>query len=157
MISVTRDLIEYYGIADYLPSNLTTYKQINVEDEIALIDCAPNISQIIKVYSTVNIESTRTVTTPKGTSLEGVTLTGHKLFVHGFVNQKIQYLANNDRNTIHTTQITTPFVSSIILPADFYSTSYISTSAFIEDVYVAPVNPRCIYQNTTLLLSAEIY
>lgn len=155
MISITRDLIEYYGIDDCLPLDPKNFKQINVEDEACVPIQKPDIEQIVKVYASAEVKNTKVIKTPKGISLEGVRLTGFKLIVEGELTYKVQYVADIATQTVHTFHYTTPFMSFVVLPEDFSPTSYITVSAFIEDIYTHQIDCRCIYLNTTLLITAE--
>lgn len=155
MASITRDLIEYSGINDCLPLNPRNFKQINVEDEVAMPIQKPDIEQIVKVDSNAVIKNTKVIKTPIGTSLEGLRLTGHKLLIEGLITHKIQYVANIAEQSTHTSHFTTPFIAFIVLSESFCTTSQLTASAFIEDVYVNTIDLRCIYINTTLLLTAE--
>lgn len=155
MSSVTRDLIEYSGINDGLPLSPNNFKQINIEDEFTMPIQKPDIEQIVKVDSSAIIKNTRIIKTPKGISLEGLRLTGHKLLIEGLITYKVQYVANIAEQSTHTSNFTTPFIAFIVLSEDFSTTSQLTASAFIEDVYVNTIDLRCIYVNTTLLLTAE--
>lgn len=155
MISITRDLIEYYGIDDCLPLDPKNFKQINVEDEACVPIQKPDIEQIVKVYASAEIKSSKVIKTPKGTSLEGVRLTGYKLIVEGEISYKIQYVADTATQSVHTFHYKTPFMSFVVLPEDFSETSYLTVSAFIEDIYSHQIDCRCTYLNTTLLIIAE--
>lgn len=155
MLSITRDLIEYYGIADCMPLSPKNFKQLNIEDEACVPIQKPDIEQIIKVYGKAEIKGYNVIKTPRGTSLEGVRLTGYKLIVEGEINYKIQYVANTQTQSVHTFHAKTPFMSFIVLPEDFLPTSYLTVSAFIEDMYTYAIDCREIYLNTTLLIVAE--
>ena len=155
MISITRDLIEYYGIDDCLPIDPKNFKQINVEDEACVPIQKPDIEQIVKVYSNAEVKRYKVIKTPKGTSLEGVKLTGYKIIVEGEIKYKIQYVADTKSQSVHTFHYTTPFMSFVVLPEEFSPTSYLTVSAFIEDIYAHQIDCRCVYLNTTLLITAE--
>lgn len=156
MLQVTRDLIDYYGISDVVSSNFNNYKQFNINEELYLDNGKPNISEIVKVYSDVTIEKTKVVKTPKGISLEGSILSGHKLFVYGSLHHKIQYLSKDVQNVICVDNFTIPFVTNINLPVKFHNNSYITCSAYIDDIYVTKLDDRCIYNNTSLLITVEM-
>lgn len=156
MTSITRDLIEYYGISKNLPTSTTSFTQVNKEDELFLKSQKADIEEIVKIYSNIKIKNTCVVKTPKGTSLEGVRLTGHKLLVDGEIYHKIQYVAANCNQSVHTCHFVSPFISFIILPKDFCTSSYVTATAFIEDIYAYQLNCRSIYTNTTILLNADI-
>lgn len=155
MISITRDLVEYYGIDDCLPLDPKNFKQINIEDETCVPIQKPDIEQIVKVYASSEIKSYKVIKTPKGTSLEGVKLTGHKLIVEGIIKYKIQYVADTKEQSVHTFHYSAPFMSFIVLPEDFSETAYVTVSSFIEDIYAYQLDCRCVYLNSTVLLTAE--
>lgn len=155
MISITRDLIEYYGIDDCLPLDPKNFKQINIEDEACVPIQKPDIEQIVKVYASAEVKTYKVIKTPKGTSLEGVRLTGHKLVVEGEIKYKIQYVADIKSQSVHTFHYTSPFMSFVVLPEDFSPTSFLTVSAFVEDIYSNQIDNRCVYLNTTILITAE--
>lgn len=155
MISITRDLIEYYGIDDCLPLDPKNFKQINIEDEACVPCQKPDIEQIVKVYATAEVKMSKTIKTPKGTSLEGIKLTGNKVIIEGEIKYKIQYVADTTIQSVHTFHYSTPFMSFVVLPEDYTPNSHLTVSAFIEDIYSNQISCRCVYLNTTLLLTAE--
>lgn len=155
MISITRDLVEFYGIDDCLPIDPKNFKQINIEDEAYVPIQKPDIEQIVKVYSTAEIKTYKVISTPKGTSLEGVRLTGHKLIVEGEIKYKIQYVADSKTQSVHTFHYSSPFMSFVILSEEFSPTSFLTVSTFVEDIYSNQIDCRSIYLNTTLLITAE--
>ena len=155
MISMTRDLIEYVGIDECLPLSPKNFTQFNIEDEVCIPNPKPDIEQIVKVSSEAVIKNKKIVRTPKGVSLEGFKLTGHKTLVEGVINYKIQYVADTESQSVHIAHFCTPFISFIVLPENFCPSSTFIISAFIEDIYVNTIDTRSIYINTTLLLTAE--
>lgn len=157
MSSVIRNLIEYSNNnVDCIPLDVDSFKQINVDNQVCIPVQKPNIEQIVKVTSSAEITNTRVIKTPKGTSLEGVTLTGHKLIVEGVITQKVQYVADVSVQSIHTVHFDTNFITYIVLPEWFNPCSFVIASAFIEDVVAHQENCRCIYLNNTLLITADI-
>lgn len=156
MISITRDLIEYYGISNSLPISSNSFTQYNKEDELVLPVQKPDIEQIVKVYCEAKIVNTALIKTPRGKSLEGLILTGYKLLVEGEIKQKIQYVSCHSNQAIHTANFLSTFISFIVLPDTFTPSSYVTPSAFIEDISASLSSPRCIYTNITLLLNADV-
>jgi hypothetical protein len=155
VLTVTRDLIEYAGIADCLPISPRNFTQMNVEDEMFLPIQKPDIEQIAKVTAQAIIKNKKFLKTPVGTSLEGFRLTGNKVLIEGVINYKIQYVGCTEYQSLHISNFSTPFISFIILPEDFCFSSNLTLSTFIEDIYVHTLDCRGIYINTTLLLTAE--
>lgn len=150
------DFIEYQNNNECVPIDVHGFKQINVDSRLCIPNQKPNIEQIVKISSSAVVNNTRVIKTPKGTSLEGVTLTGYKLVVEGTIEQKVQYVADVDVQSIHTAHFKTPFITYVVLPEGFNPCSFLVTSAFIEDVCAYQENCRCFYINNTLLITAEV-
>ena len=155
MASIVRNLIEYSGLADYLPSDAVAFKQFNVEENLCLPCQKPDIEQIVKVMAEVVIKSTRVIKTPKAISLEGQKLTGWKLIIEGEVKQKIEYVADEPEQSVHAAHFNVPFSTFIVLPEHFKIGTPIDVTGYIEDIFVQQLNKRCMFKNITILLDAE--
>ena len=149
-------LVEYQGISSYLPLDIESFTQILINDEVYLSEEKPNIENAIKASADVKILNTRIIKTPKGISLDGIKLTGHKLIIYGEAKIKIQYVADDREESIHSSINKMPFISYIVMPEGFSPMCRIVTSAFIEDIFVEKATSRSIYGNIALLLTAEI-
>ena len=157
MASVMRNFIEIEGInTNCIPKDATSFKQFNVEETVCIPVAKPDIEQIIKIIVESEITSTRSIATPVGKSLEGQVLTGWKLIVEGRVNQTVQYVADCPDQPSHAAHFSIPFSTFVVLPADFVMGTPITVTSFIEDVYAAQIDKRCIFKNITLLLTAEL-
>lgn len=156
MASIVRNLIEYSGIADYLPEDSSTFKQINVEESLCIPKQKPDIEQIVKVICDVEIKNTRVIRTPKAISLEGQILTGWKLIIEGELNQKVEYVADVPEQSVHVAHFSVPFSSFIVLPETFKIGVPVIVNAYIEDIFIQQLNKRCMFKNVTILLNAEI-
>lgn len=155
MSEIVKNLIQYIGIADDLPENHDVFKQLFVDDTFCLPDAKPDIEQIVKVSGELEIRSKKVVKTPKGTSLEGQLLTGWKLVIEGFVKLKIQYVADEPDQPVHGAHVNIPFSTYIVLPEDFIQGTPVSVIGYIEDIFSQQVSRRCIFNNITILLTAE--
>lgn len=155
MADVVRNLVQYVGISDYIPESSTVFKQLNVEKNFCLPEAKPDIEQIIKALSELEIKSTKVIRTPKGTSLEGQLLTGWKVVVEGVVRQKIQYVANEAEQSVHAAHTEIPFSTYIVLPSNFVRGTVVTVHGYIEDVFVQQMDERCIFINVTILLNAD--
>lgn len=151
-----RDLIEYSCVSQCVPLDLDNFKQLSVDKEVYIPCQKPNMEQLSKVSVDLSITNTRIIKTPKGTSLEGVTLTGYKLIVQGDIKYRVQYVSLGPTQSVHSAHFTIPFADFIVLPENFTSSSIITTSAFLEDIFANKVSERCIYLNSIILISAEI-
>ncbi|MGL4772520.1 MAG: DUF3794 domain-containing protein [Clostridium sp.] len=156
MSSIVRGLIEYTGIDTCIRSNIKNFRQVNFESTFCVPCQKPDIEQIVKVSGKTSIYKFEIVKTPVGISLEGQEVTGYKLLVSGDINYKIQYVANEPTQSVHTFHQTVPFCGYIVLPKNFNKGSYINPSALIEDIALEQIDERCVYTNITLLLIADI-
>lgn len=156
MASIERGLIEYNGIDVCRKNNLKNFKQVNYESTFCVPGQKPDIEQIVKVYAKTSISKSEIVKTPVGKSLEGQEVTGYKLLISGDINYKIQYVANEATQSVHTFHKCVPFCGYVVLPKNFNTGVYISPSALIEDISVEQIDCRCVYSNITLLLLVDI-
>lgn len=155
MSEIVKNLIQYIGIADDMPENHDVFKQLFVEDTFCLPHAKPDIEQLIKVSGELEIKSKKVVKTPKGVSLEGQALTGWKLVIEGVIRLRAQYAADEPEQSVHGAHINIPFSTYIVLPENFIQGTPITVSGYIEDIFSQQVGPRCIFNNITLLLTAE--
>lgn len=156
MSSNRRGLIEYNGINACSYENLPHFKQMNTDFTFCIPVQKPNIEQISKVWAKACILNQKIVKTPKGTSLEGQHVTGYKLMIQGDIEYKVEYVADVATQSLHTAHTTIPFCGYIVLPKKFNTSSFVSASALIEDIYSEQIDTRCIYNNITLMLIADI-
>lgn len=156
MSTVVRGLIEYSGLDNCRKNNLKNFRQINYENTFSIPCQKPDMEQILKVHAETSVLKYAIVETPVGISLEGQEVTGYKLLVSGDIRYRIQYVANEVTQAVHTFHKTVPFCGYIVLPKNFYKGAYINPSALIEDIVVEQIDERCIYSNITILMIADI-
>lgn len=157
MSSVMRNFVEIVGIdTDCIPEDITAFKQFNIEETVCVPPQKPDIEQVLRVISNVDIISTRVIKTPVGTSLEGEILTGWKVVVEGQINQLIQYVADCPDQPSHAAHFIVPFSTFIVLPEDFVIGTPLTVTPFIEDIFVEQLDSRCVFKNTTLLITVEL-
>lgn len=156
MSSVVRGLIEYNGIDTCIRNSMKNFRQVNFESTFCVPCQKPDMEQIVKVYAKTSISKYEIVETPVGISLEGQEVTGFKLLVSGDINYKVQYVANEATQSVHTFHKCVPFCGYIVLPKNFNKGSYINPSVLIEDIAVEQIDERCVYSNITILMIADI-
>lgn len=151
-----RDLIEYHGISTCKYSNLQHFTQKN-QDNLFCLPCQnPDIEQVTKVWVDGCVDETEIIKTPKGTSLEGQHITGYKLLVCGRINLKIQYVACDVTQSVHTARTEIPFCEYVVLPEDINPNSFIKASIIIEDILSQQMDLRCIYNNITMMVVVDV-
>lgn len=149
-------LVEYQEVAEYLPLEIESFTQIVVDNQTCLNEEIPNIQSVIKASTEAKINNVRIINTPVGISLDGVKLTGYKLIIEGETKSKIQYVADEFEESVYSMVSKIPFISYIVMPDNFNPMCRITTSAFIEDIFVERVDSRHIYESISILLTAEI-
>jgi len=159
MASYVNNLIEYAGITEFshpsteLPAQ-AAFKEFTLEENLTIPCAKPDIEQIVRVMAEVIITSTKIITTPKKTSLEGQILTGWKVIIEGYVNQKVEYVADEPTQSVHAAHFKMPFSTFIVLPEDFPPGDVVTIVPYIEDIYAKQLDKRHIFKNITLLLHA---
>lgn len=155
MAKVSRDLIEYNGI-DKCPFSSNFFKQVNLDFIFCIPDQKPDIEQIVKVWVKPCIVHKEIIKTPIGVSIEGQNVTGKKLMVSGDMEIKVEYVACTRTQNVHSAHTVFPFCGYIVLPKDFNENAIVSVSAAVEDVLSEQMDLRCIYNNITMVLIADI-
>lgn len=151
-----RDLIEYNNINEYCVKNLETFKQTNVDYVFCIPNQKPDIEQIVKVWATPFIECEKLVKTPVGTSLEGQRITGYKYLIEGYITLKVEYVALETEQSLHTAHTDIPFCSYVVMPEGFNKNALITPSILIEDINSLQMDCRCIYNNITFMTIVDL-
>ncbi|MGL6106064.1 DUF3794 domain-containing protein [Romboutsia sp.] len=156
MGKLIRNLIEYNGIESCSYGNLEHFTQMNTDYQFCIPSQKPDIEQIVRVWVKGDIEHYEVIKTPIGISFEGQESTGFKLLIAGSLDLKIEYVACGCAQSIHTAHTKFPFCGHVVLPKNFNTSSILFPNISIEDIFSEKIDPRCIYNNVTLLLIADI-
>lgn len=161
MGTFVRDLIEYQGVdlmdaKDCVLSATTSFKQATIDVNLCVPEEKPDIEQVVKVVIKKKVVKYKIVKTPKGTSAEGQIVTGNKLLVMGDIILKINYVADEETQSMHSFHVTIPFCEYVVLPVGFKGLSIVAPEIYIEDLYVKQQNSRCLFGNVTLLTVADL-
>lgn len=156
MGTIQRNLISYTGISNCKASNILYFKQLNIDYTLCIPNKKPNIDQIVRVWVDTDVIDTEIIKTPICTSIEGQVLTGYKLLVCGDIKLKIEYMACDTTQSVHTAHTSVPFCGDIVLPSNININSLIKSSVLVEDITSDRLDCRCIYNNITMMLIADI-
>lgn len=151
-----RSFIEYEGINEFQYENLSYFKQINVDFTFYLPNNKPAVEQIIKIGVTSEIVQKKIVRTPKGVSIEGQKITGYRLMLAGDLLWRIEYIADNKEQKIHTTNTRMPFCGYVVLSEKVTDCRIVNAVALIEDIHSEKIDIREIYNNITMMLVADL-
>ncbi|MGL5694066.1 MAG: hypothetical protein ACRCXA_08315 [Peptostreptococcaceae bacterium] len=136
--------------------SLPSFKQIYIEEYIYLPEHKDDIHCVENVNTDIIINSYHTIKTPIATSNEGTVLSGHKLIVHGSINQIVRYTTIKSSNAVHSFEYEMPFSTFIILPCDYQIGSKIQIETKEEYTHFSLVNRRCIFENISILILVKI-
>ncbi|WP_053956592.1 DUF3794 domain-containing protein [Inediibacterium massiliense] len=131
------------------------FKQISIQEYVKIPDIKPDIEEIIDVCVDVNIVHTNIVKTSKGRSYEGQILTGYKLLVVGFLEQHIEYIADQPNQSVHGAHFNIPFGTYIILPKNYCKLFPVVVHPIVEDIFYQKIDKRNIFKNITLLVEGR--
>lgn len=169
MANVVRNFVEGIGIADAFPEHPLYFTQIAIPEVVCIPEQKPNIEQLISVMVDIEVESTRIINTPIGTSNEGQILTGKKLSIEIMIKQKIKYVADEPSQSVHAAHFNKKMASIfVIVPPtfvlngitytleDLLEAGRITVTPYIEDIYGELRDKRTIFKNITLLLDVTV-
>ena len=134
--------------------------QISISNNLIISDDKLSIKSVTKVFVTVQIISTKLISTPKSqqTNIEGMSLTGKLLLVEGEIIQRVLYISNNtSSDKINSFKTKIPFNTYIIVDknSDINMDKYCVYSC-IEYSSVRLINHKSLSQNSTLFLFAHL-
>lgn len=146
--------ITYAGVLDKADFPTTKdaciFKQKMVDDCFHIPDSKPDVESIIAIIVEACITKTKIIPT----------LHGRKIIVHGIVNIKIEYVAKNPEQSVHSAHFTQNFYTFINCNSDDFECSEIQNciklTSYIEDVEVSDVNERCFNLTTLILITVKI-
>lgn len=143
--------------------DLKEYKYFTqfVSDEFCEVpNTKPDIEQIVSIIVEPEIISTKVISTPRGTSIEGQNLSGKKIVAELMIKQKILYVADLKEQPVHGFE--NEFYQSVyvVVPPKIEGTDIdillknkkIDTVLRVEDVYFKKIDKRTIFKNITLYL-----
>ncbi|MGL5381200.1 hypothetical protein [Clostridium sp.] len=157
MANVVRNKILYSGIDDYIPDNIDSFTQMNIDRVIDIGTTLPDIDEILKVNVDFNIKDTKIIKTAIGTSLEGQKLTGYKLLTEGEFIVRIDFCADDASSSIYTFRSKLFFNNSTTLDEDTNLNSRFSENIYVEDIYAQKISPKEVLINISFIFTAESY
>lgn len=133
-----------------------TFKELTQDGVLVIPYPKLEIEDLNNLTADVEITNFHVIKTLKGVSDENRRLTGHKLIINGIVNQTLEYTANDEVQSVHSSCFQRKFSSFIILPEDFEVGAHVDVKGVVEDVYYNQLNSREVFSNVTILLEAIV-
>ncbi|MGL5415433.1 MAG: hypothetical protein ACRDAU_07225 [Clostridium sp.] len=100
-------------------NSITTFKNFTINHNIYLKADEVWISEITDAIVIAKIIKTYVVNTINATSLGRETFTGYKMMIRGVLEEKIEYIANTEQETIHMILNKELFSTNLILPKGY--------------------------------------
>ncbi|MCY6958955.1 hypothetical protein [Clostridium brassicae] len=163
MAKIMRNLVEYIGIADTLPTSPKYFKELTVQENLVIPMQKPDIEQLLGVMVEAEVISTRVVETEKGISDEGQKLSGCKLIIELKLHEKVKYVADEPTQSVHVAEYESQYKSVfIVVPCEIDGTDVcelvrrnkMSVNVYIEDIYAEMIDCRNIFKNVTIFVDA---
>ncbi|MBW4829550.1 MAG: hypothetical protein KZY61_01860 [Clostridiaceae bacterium] len=161
MGKIMKNLVEYIGIADILPTNPRYFKQLTMSENLAIPMQKPDMEQLLGIMVEAEVISTRLVETEKGVSDEGQKLSGCKLIIELRFHEKIKYVADEPTQSVHVAEYESHYKSVfVVVPCEIDGTNVcefvrkkkMSVNVYIEDIYAEMVDCRNIFKNITFFV-----
>lgn len=156
MAKIMKELIEYNCGESYERKMLVNFKQFSIDNIFKVPIEKPDIEQITKVWVDYDICDYEVVKTPKGNSSEGQILTGNKLFMSANLKVRLEYVANQSAQSVHSMHTTIPICAYVTLQKEFNEFSDVLPSVVIEDIYCEQLTCREVYINVVLIAIVDI-
>lgn len=135
---------------------LNTFKQLSLSTYLGIPCSAPDMETLNIISGVIDNKSCHVIDTPKVTSEEGQTLTGHKLIVHGSLELAVEYTALEESQSVHSPRYTVPFSTFVVLPLDYKIGSKLDITGVIEDMYYQMIDIRNFFVNATFLINVKV-
>ncbi|MFI3209467.1 MAG: hypothetical protein R3Y64_00210 [Peptostreptococcaceae bacterium] len=135
--------------------SISNFKEVSLNEYLYISREKPFIKEINDLVATVKIDKQKLVKTSSGISREGQKSSKYKLIVHGVVNQTVEYVGDNETQSINSLYYETPFSTYIILPDEFVVGTKIEVVGFVEDTYSKKVDEISFFRNIELLIIAK--
>lgn len=157
MKSIIREKTIYSGITDYIPEDIESFTQMNINKILTLDETLPNIDEILKVSVSSAVKDSKIAKTAIGTSLEGQHLTGYKLLTEGAFSVQVNYSSDDESNAIYIHRDTLYFNNATTLNSEINQDFRTISSVYIEDIYAEKINSRDVLLNISFIFTAENY
>lgn len=163
MLDFNEDVI---GRSKYFPAKPIFFKQLSICEILIIPENKPDIEHIISAVVQPKIVSMRIVDTVVGFSYEGQNLTGKQLIIEFELIEKIKYVADKPKQSVHAAHfekkyksifVTIPSKINSINVEDLLESKKIIVKSYIEDIHAKKLDKRRVYKNITMLIDIIFY
>lgn len=155
MSNIYENFIEYSGESEYIPKDLHSYKESEIESLIIMPKGGKKINQLVKVSVATEIKGSRIIKTPVRRSLEGQELTGEKYIIKGQLIIRIDYLSQEKANKICCLHYKHDFFQGVTLEKEILGNKQLIPSIFIEAIDSEVLSEEKILIITRIISTVE--
>lgn len=139
-----------------LDREISTFKNISVDHIINLCANDIEVSEVTNTLVLAVINKTYVIKTINNKSYDNNRLIGYKLMVRGYLEENIEYIADNVDESIHVYSHKENFSTNIILPENFDINDSIRVRAKVNDVFSKVINNKTILNTINLTIEGLI-
>lgn len=153
------------GISKTLPENPIYFKEVLLEEELEIPIQKPDIEGLISITSSIDIVSTRIISTEQKTSLEGQTLSGCKLVIEIIQKDVLVYTADRITQPLHSAHYESDMRSVfVIVPCEIdgvdiqtlFEECKLKITPYIEDICARMKDNRTVKKCLTLFIDVAV-
>lgn len=144
-----------------------TSKYFKEEDicKMLYIPCQkPDMEKLLDILVWPEVTDVKAIETIEGTSEEGQNLTGVKLIVELKINEKITYVADDARQSVHSAHFEDLKSVFVILPkeingndvCDLVNAGRVSVIPYVESVYGRMIDERTIHKCILMFIDVKV-
>ncbi|MGL5149382.1 MAG: hypothetical protein ACRC7N_02265 [Clostridium sp.] len=139
-----------------LEGEIATFKNITIDHDILLCEDDVWVQEITDVIVVPKITKSYVVKTIKNTSFGNENLTGYKLIIRGVLEEKVEYIAGTEQESIHMIIHEERFSTSIILPEQHEINENVNINSLVHDVFSKVIDENKIQISVNLTVEGLI-
>ncbi|MGL4655765.1 MAG: hypothetical protein ACRCWM_07775 [Sarcina sp.] len=140
----------------FLEGEIATFRNFTIDHDILLNDEDVWIGEVTDVIVVPKITKSYVVKTINNTSLGNESLTGYKLIIRGILEEKIEYIANTEEESVHMVIHEERFSTSIILPKQHDLNEEVNLDSIVHQVFHKVINDKQVQLSINLTVQGLI-
>ena len=130
---------------------MSLFKTMNINGEIEISESDPKILEVSNLIINPSILSYYPIETIKNRSYDNQILTGKKMIIEGIVEEKIEYIVDDEFSALYFIEKITPFSTFIVMPEN-NDYDNIDFECKTIDVYFTSIDSRTIFRDINFII-----
>ncbi|WP_297523052.1 hypothetical protein [uncultured Clostridium sp.] len=140
-MKIVRNYIEYSGLADYIPTEISGFKDFIVDKDIIIGNEKANIEYFTRCNAIGRIEKKRILNSYANKNYGQEEIENkYKLMVDGNIQIRSEYVGENYEDMIFTDRVKIPFSTVVEIVGEYDPCMKIVSTVFIEDISVKKIS-----------------